>query len=92
MFVYGSDGQGDTVDHDSLANALKTRELWSDALTPVILPKGVERGEPTWWYAFQFKPPERSPRLSRLVNQIESRAGVDNVVDLGKSIEAYLTR
>lgn len=89
VFVYGADG-GNAVTHEILEEYLRENGLWSDALTPVMFPKGNERGEYTWWYAFQYRPPERAPSTtSRIVSQVEKVS--DNVWEQGSVVEAYVT-
>lgn len=85
VFVTARDG-GDSLTHDELESLLRYHELWSDALTPVLLPKALEGGEATWWYGFQFKPVERSPRLSRVCDQLEDRAEHPDYVSHTRSV------
>jgi hypothetical protein len=70
VFVYAEDTAGESFSHDALEAGLRDRSLWSDALTPVLLPKGIEGGRATWYSAFQFRPPERAPSLRRVKCQL----------------------
>lgn len=91
VFVYGADGEGNSVDHEALEAALREHGLWSDALKRVILPKGTEHGKATWWYGFQFRPPNRAPNsMKRLAERLERRMGEDAVMHLGKNVELYV--
>jgi hypothetical protein len=71
VFVYAEDTAGESLSHTALEAGLRDRGLWSDALTPVLLPKGIEEGRATWYSAFQFRPPERAPRLCRVKRQLD---------------------
>ena len=71
VFVYAEDAAGGSLPHDVLKAGLRDRGLWSDALTPVLLPKGIEGSQATWYAAFQFRPPERAPSLRRVERQLE---------------------
>ncbi len=91
MFVYGADAKGNAVDHDATKEALIENDLWMDAFTPVILPKGVEHGEVTWWYGFQVRPPGCAPpSMKRYAERVERRIGEDNVFHLHETVEAYV--
>lgn len=80
VFVYGARGHDESLTHDELESLLERHGLWSDALTPVLLPKTLEEGEPTWWEAFQFKPVERSPRIDRVTDQLKERTDLPSDV------------
>lgn len=84
-FVYASEG-GDALTHDELEEKLKEEDLWSDALEPVILPKGYEYGEVTWWYGFQFKPVERGPSMDRVAGQLERRVETTDLISQTRSV------
>ncbi|WP_049984725.1 hypothetical protein [Halobellus rufus] len=70
VFVYAEDASGESLSHNTLEAILDDRNLWSDALTPVLLPKGIEEDQATWYSAFQFRPPERAPSLRRVKRQL----------------------
>lgn len=71
VFVYAEDTAGESLSHNALEAGLDVRSLWSDALTPVLLPKNIEGGQATWYSAFQFRPPERAPSLRRVKRQLD---------------------
>ncbi len=102
VFVYGATGTADTVTHDELESALREHDLWTDAYTEVIIPNGMKYGEPTWWNAFQIRPPERAPLMSRLTRKLENKfdntddgereVGDSSVLAFERNIEVYLPR
>lgn len=89
-FIQGIHG-GESLSHDQLRAVLEHHNLWRECLTEVILPRGEEHGELTWYYAYQFKPVERSPRLDALTRRLERRAEhEDYVVHHRETVEADL--
>lgn len=71
VFIKAENASGDSLSNDTLEAGLREHGLWSDALKPVLLPKGLEGGRATWYAAFQFRPPERAPRLDSVERQLE---------------------
>lgn len=89
VFITASGPDGDSLSHEELRHALADSGLWSDALTKVILPKAIEHGTPTWWYGYQFRPPNRAPRLDRVENQLERLVDGEEVYALGNVVEVF---
>lgn len=95
LFVYGSDGEANTVSHEVLEAGLREHGQWKDAFSRrVRIPNGTEYGEWTWWNGFQVAPPERAPSsMSRFVSRLETVFGEDNVLHFGgNTVEVYVPR
>lgn len=95
LFVYGSDGEANTVSHEVIEAALREHDEWTDAFSRrVKIPNGSEGGQWTWWNGFQVTPPERAPSsVKRMVTRLENKFGEDNVLHFGgNSIEVYVPR
>lgn len=84
LFVAGTDGEDNTVSHDALEAALKEVGLWSDGFERVVIPKGMDYGEPTWYNGFKMAPPSRAPsRVGALASKVESAVGSGNTLTNG---------
>lgn len=66
--------------HNELESFLKGHDLWMDDLESVMVPRENNAGEWTWFYGFQFTPVERTPRIDRMHDKLESRVESDDLL------------
>lgn len=88
VFIRAEDVSNNSLSHDVLEAGLRNHDLWSDALVRVLLPKGIESGTATWYAAFQFRPPERAPRLQRVEHQLERVLDDPDIYQEGPVLDA----
>lgn len=90
-FVYADGPSGESLTHEELSGLLKEHGLYSDALSRVRLPKGLEHGTATWWEGYIFRPVERGPRIDRVERQLERVVDDEALVySTGTVVEAPL--
>lgn len=90
-FLFATDGESISLDHDELEAYLKKHDLWADCLERVIVPSGTVHGQITWDYGFQFTPVERSPRVERMTERLKRLAESPELVySTPHSVEANL--
>lgn len=90
VFIRAEDATGESFSHDAFEAGLRDHNLWSDALVSILLPKSFESGTATWYTAFQFRPPERAPRLDRVERQLERVLNEPEIYRNGPVLEAQV--
>lgn len=84
---------GESLTHDQLEAVLQWADCWKDFLTPVMWPNTLDGREATWYYGFQIKPVERTPRVKKVAERFEELAEDPEFVYQNPStlVEAELT-
>jgi len=90
VFIHAEDQTGESLSHEALEAGLRDRGLWSDALTPVLLPKGIEEGRATWYSGYQFRPPGRAPSLRIVERQLERVFDDADIYHQGPFVDARI--
>lgn len=92
VFITGRDAENVELDHDGLRAALESLDMWpGDSVNPVMLPATLHDGELGYMAAYQFRPPERAPRIRRVTEQLEER--IENGHDIlggANGVTAYV--
>jgi hypothetical protein len=77
IFVLG-ETDNDPADHDAVERGLREADLWSENLSPVLLPRADG-----WQAAFMFRPVESKPDLSTLGDTLTDEFGEEFVWEFG---------
>lgn len=87
-FFTASDAEGEPLDHDALDELVGAVGLGQYPTAEVILPRGYDRGTPTWDHGLMVRPPGRATYLLRSAKRLlEERA--DGFYANGNVVEAF---